>query len=779
MVFGLKHIATTRASRPAVLAAASLWFALQATAAPVFAQSQAQAKPSVGTVALASGQVWRVQGDQRQPLERGAEVFPGDQLESGDGQLILKLQDGGIVSLRANSRLTLQEYSNNGIRLKLEEGVVRSVTGSVGGADKSKFRINSPFSALGIRGTDFITQVQGGQQYVYVVQGEVVLSPFTADCSAAALGPCAGPQALALAASASQALSLNQLSGQVVLTSDFPQSILPAGFEAADFAPAASISPQWESAPRTREFADGAAYDRNGNRIKPVASIEDNVRYDPDRQAGNLPPATPVADSDQDPGLPGGPDQTPNQLAQLAELLLFEGVTGDADGDGVLDFAELLRATNPWRADQPANAAPVYWFDGQAAPLDQTTTRTLLSDFGSVLNVFDFGGFGQASFYSARLAGGRSASMWVSSSNQVLWGERRVLGSLLSTRFLPEGANGLWARLAGSNAFANPAWVQQVARNQADLWEMPLHAQALAFTPRAPSPQPLAAAFQLDFTQQLRQPESGMALAQAAAPQFSNIRAFGDSFSAQVNLGGSVQTISGTVQPNGLLFARHGGFEVRGTRQGNALLLMVSEVNAQGQPGQQWVLGYSQTNLPLLARPVAPVASNGVAAGGVTWGRWSNYAQLDANSVATVLGLPAGGAANTLVGNNRHFAFSAPAQPNLPNQGRFAFNLADSQAVYSGASGLRPADVSNATLNVDFNRSQFSTYMDVTAPGAGTHAVFGGGAIGQLGQLAGDPRASNAELQGAITQGGRGAVLLFERALAPGESLSGITHWGR
>ncbi|NDG24426.1 MAG: hypothetical protein EB126_12180, partial [Synechococcaceae bacterium WBB_10_009] len=120
-------------------------------AAPAVAGKGAAA--AVGQVLLATGDAWRVQGERREPLQRGQPVREGDTLVTGDGQLIVRMEDQGLLSLRQGSRLVIENYRNTTdleravVRLRLEEGTLRSASGTVG---KPRFRLNTPFSALGI-----------------------------------------------------------------------------------------------------------------------------------------------------------------------------------------------------------------------------------------------------------------------------------------------------------------------------------------------------------------------------------------------------------------------------------------------------------------------------------------------------------------------------------------------------------------------------------------------------------------------------------------------------
>ncbi|HEX9719123.1 MAG TPA: FecR domain-containing protein, partial [Ramlibacter sp.] len=75
------------------------------------------------------------------------------------------------------------------IKFRLDEGVVRSITGSWGEAARDKFRLNTPVAAIGVKGTDFVVRSDAEKTNASVYTGAIVLSPLTAGC-VATLGPC-------------------------------------------------------------------------------------------------------------------------------------------------------------------------------------------------------------------------------------------------------------------------------------------------------------------------------------------------------------------------------------------------------------------------------------------------------------------------------------------------------------------------------------------------------------------------------------------------------------
>jgi hypothetical protein len=162
-----------------------------------------------GTVSFLAGeaQIQRTNG-QSQALAMGARIDAGDRIATGPGgHVYVTMVDGAFVVVRPKSRLHIEDYhydaavpANNRIKLSLEEGVVRSVTGRAGEASKQSYRFNTPLAAIGIRGTDFVVQADPGVTRVAVQSGAIVMSPLAGNCLASNLGPCDNPTTRVLTA---------------------------------------------------------------------------------------------------------------------------------------------------------------------------------------------------------------------------------------------------------------------------------------------------------------------------------------------------------------------------------------------------------------------------------------------------------------------------------------------------------------------------------------------------------------------------------------------------
>lgn len=171
-------------------------------AAPLSADEPGKsASDEVGRVTLVIGQTLahNKKGEQRS-LKRGDSVYVDDTIEThGGGHVHLRFVDEGTVSLRPNSRLSIELYhydklqpKNSAIRFNLEAGVVRSISGKATQAAHDRFRLNTPITAIGVLGTDFVVRAESEKMWAGVYSGAIAISPLNAQCSVNGLGACAG-----------------------------------------------------------------------------------------------------------------------------------------------------------------------------------------------------------------------------------------------------------------------------------------------------------------------------------------------------------------------------------------------------------------------------------------------------------------------------------------------------------------------------------------------------------------------------------------------------------
>lgn len=193
----------------------------------------------VGEVVFVTGSA---QVHQNPPLDLqvGMPIFVGYTLATNAiGHLHIRTIDGAFLSLRSDSVVSIVQYNvdaqnpaANQIRLDVQRGAVRSVTGKAGEANRPGFRLNTPVAAIGIRGTDFTVFTDAMSSSVSVRQGGVVVAPFSSVCSRQTLGACGGSQAVMLSAYDQQVVAeVNVTQASLVPTQNatrVPDAIKPA-----------------------------------------------------------------------------------------------------------------------------------------------------------------------------------------------------------------------------------------------------------------------------------------------------------------------------------------------------------------------------------------------------------------------------------------------------------------------------------------------------------------------------------------------------------------------
>ncbi|MFM1948132.1 MAG: hypothetical protein RL706_153 [Pseudomonadota bacterium] len=170
--------------------------------------SVAIASQVVGEVTLTIGKSKIERSTQEAEPQKGGSVQEGDVIRTSDnGHVHIRFIDGARVSVRPNSVFRIHEFKYSPadpaasvVRLSLDSGEARSISGAAAQAAKERFRLNTPLVAIGVKGTDFVTQVSKDVIRVTVNQGAIVMAPFDSGCKADALGVCTTARAKELTA---------------------------------------------------------------------------------------------------------------------------------------------------------------------------------------------------------------------------------------------------------------------------------------------------------------------------------------------------------------------------------------------------------------------------------------------------------------------------------------------------------------------------------------------------------------------------------------------------
>lgn len=154
----------------------------------------------VGEVSLVLGKAYLLsEGKPRKLVEIDSQVRASDQiLTQTNGHVHIRFVDEALVSVRPDSQLEIISYDYDSehpekslIKFNLIEGIARSISGEGAKAARSRYRLNTPIAAIGVRGTDFVVSVAGQSTRALVNQGAITMAPYSEECTASAIGPCA------------------------------------------------------------------------------------------------------------------------------------------------------------------------------------------------------------------------------------------------------------------------------------------------------------------------------------------------------------------------------------------------------------------------------------------------------------------------------------------------------------------------------------------------------------------------------------------------------------
>jgi hypothetical protein len=174
----------------------------------VVMSGMASASQVVGEVTLTIGKSKIERTATEAEPQKGGSVQEGDVIRTSDnGHVHIRFIDGARVSVRPNSVFRIHEFKYSPadpaasvVRLSLDSGEARSISGAAAQAAKDRFRLNTPLVAIGVKGTDFVTQVSKDIIRVTVNQGAIVMAPFDSGCKAENLGVCTTSRAKELTA---------------------------------------------------------------------------------------------------------------------------------------------------------------------------------------------------------------------------------------------------------------------------------------------------------------------------------------------------------------------------------------------------------------------------------------------------------------------------------------------------------------------------------------------------------------------------------------------------
>lgn len=136
-------------------------------ASPTSATSSAAPAARSGTFKSVEGDVAVVRDRTRSMPTPGAPLQPGDRIATGAaGSAVVTLRDGTVLTVGPNSVVELSRYAfesttqRGNFLVELFEGSIRVVTGLLARVNPELFKVNTPTSVVGVRGTDFIVEAE-------------------------------------------------------------------------------------------------------------------------------------------------------------------------------------------------------------------------------------------------------------------------------------------------------------------------------------------------------------------------------------------------------------------------------------------------------------------------------------------------------------------------------------------------------------------------------------------------------------------------------------------
>jgi len=121
----------------------------------------------IGTFKQVQGDAWIGADAARRAAQPGAGVAVADRLSTGpQGAATLTLKDGTVLTMGPDSVMDLRQFQfdtttqQGNFLLDLLRGSVRVVTGLLAKVNPDLFKVQTPTSVVGVRGTDFIVETQ-------------------------------------------------------------------------------------------------------------------------------------------------------------------------------------------------------------------------------------------------------------------------------------------------------------------------------------------------------------------------------------------------------------------------------------------------------------------------------------------------------------------------------------------------------------------------------------------------------------------------------------------
>lgn len=135
-----------------------------------------------GITLVSSGTVTATQdGAEDRDVKRRTKIFETDLIITGpESRAQFRMKDGAMIALTENSEWQVLEYKyqeaeEDAVAMKLLKGGLRTISGQVGKADHTQYKLDTPVGSIGIRGTHYEVRISAdGKLLVGVYEGTIV-----------------------------------------------------------------------------------------------------------------------------------------------------------------------------------------------------------------------------------------------------------------------------------------------------------------------------------------------------------------------------------------------------------------------------------------------------------------------------------------------------------------------------------------------------------------------------------------------------------------------------
>lgn len=134
-----------------------------------------------GITLVASGSVSAAQdGSDEREVKRRSKIFETDLITTGpDSRAQFRMKDGAMIALTESSQWQVLEYKyqeaeEDAVAMKLLKGGLRTISGQVGKADHTQYKLDTPVGSIGIRGTHYEVRITAdGKLLLGVYEGTI------------------------------------------------------------------------------------------------------------------------------------------------------------------------------------------------------------------------------------------------------------------------------------------------------------------------------------------------------------------------------------------------------------------------------------------------------------------------------------------------------------------------------------------------------------------------------------------------------------------------------